>query len=77
MAHRSGCPGCPGKTWGECARNAHVAVQWLGGTGVSYGDEKAWNRENANYAQARRDGLEPANVTAAAVNAAYDSASKG
>lgn len=79
MTHRSGCPraGCGAKTWGECARNAHVAVQWLGGTGVSYGDEKAWSRENAAYARARKDGLTPESVTPAAVNAAYDNASKG
>lgn len=80
MAHRTGCPGvpvCEATTWGECARGANFAVQWLGGTGVSYGDEKAWNRENASYAQARKDGLEPAGVTSAAINAAYDNASKG
>lgn len=77
MAHRTGCPGCPATTWGECARNAHVAVQWLGGTSVSYSDEKKWSRENAAYAQARNDGLQPETVTAASVNQAYENASKG
>ena len=79
MAHRSGCPrvGCSAATWGECARSAHISTQWLGGTGVSYGDEKKWNAENASYAQARKDGLSPESVTAAAVNRAYDNASKG
>lgn len=77
MACRTGCPTGDCESWGACARAANFAVQWLGGTGVSYGDEKAWNRENANYSQARKDGLEPAGVGSAAVNAAYDNASKG
>lgn len=75
MACRSGCPTQDHASWGECAKSARFAVQWLGGTGPSYGGEKAWNRENAAYAQARKDGLAPSTVTREAVNAAYDAAS--
>lgn len=80
MSHRSGCKGpsvgCHATTWGECARNGHIATQWLGGTSVSYGDNKRWNKENDNYAKAVQDGLNPAGVETQHVRAAYEAAEK-
>jgi hypothetical protein len=77
MACRSGCPDQNHATWGECARSAHVAVQWLGGTGPSFSEEKRFSRENAAYRDAVKDGLNPEGVSFAAVNKAYENASKG
>lgn len=76
MACRTGCP-TPGshRSWGECARAANVAVQWLGGTSASFGDEKRFTRENEAYASAVKDGLDPVDVSHSAVNRAYEEAS--
>lgn len=75
MACRTGCPGCGAKTWGECARNGRISVQWLGGaSGFDLGTEKAFNRENDNYDRAVKDGLDPNGVDRAAVDAAYRAA---
>lgn len=78
MACRSGCPDGPSghESWGACARAARVAVQWLGGTSVSYGDNKRWNKENDSYAQAVKDGLNPAGVESHHVRKAYEAAEK-
>lgn len=65
------------ESWGECVRAKEVNQMWLGGTGPSLGDQRRFDRENQNFRNAVRDGLNPAGVSNRAVNAAYDAASKG
>jgi formyltetrahydrofolate hydrolase len=48
---------------------------WLGGTGPSFTDQKRFDATNRQYRQAVSEGLQPAGVSAHAVNAAYDAAS--
>jgi hypothetical protein len=50
---------------------------WLGGTGPSQREQKAFSAENDHYRQAVRDGLTPDSVRRSAVDAAYEAASKG
>lgn len=80
MSHRSGCQGeavgCHAKTWGECARQGHIATQWLGGTGPSLGDQKAFQRETDRYGDAVRQGLDPESVSHYSVDKAYKAAEK-
>lgn len=73
MTCRSGCP-TPGAhaSWGACARAGRISVQWLGGaSGFDLGTEKAFNKENDNYAQAVKDGLDPVSVSNVAIEKAY------
>ena len=71
---RTGCPTQDHESWGACARDAHVAVQWLGGTGPSARDVRRWHSENERYASAVRQGLQPDAPTHSAVDAALKAA---
>lgn len=78
MACTSGCPD-PGshESWGECVRAKNARVMWLGGTGPSFGEQKAFSRTNEAYRDAVRQGLQPQAVSDTAVRAAFESAEKG
>lgn len=52
---RTGCPTQDHRTWGECFRAA--GVEW--GNPGQRSDSKAWDSELAEYASARRQGLNP------------------
>jgi hypothetical protein len=56
---RSGCKTQDHATWGECARAANISAQWLGGTGPSYSDEKAFWSIDRDYRAALDAGVEP------------------
>lgn len=75
----SGCP-TPGahKSWGECVRSKSTTVFGLEttGSGIGYSYSKAFDRETENYAQAVREGLDPAACTNEAVEAARKAADK-
>jgi len=70
---RSGCLTRDHATWGECARHASLRVGWAASSngGYSLRGEKLHEAELNAYAQARRDGLQPAATTQKAVNEAY------
>lgn len=73
----SGCRTRDHRSYSECMRSKGIRHHALGGTEPSRTEQKRFERENAMYRQAVKDGLQPANVSAGAVNAAYDAASKG
>lgn len=73
----SGCRTGGHATYGECLRSKGIRHGALGGTRPSRTEQKRWDRENEAYRQAVKDGLQPARVSHAAVNAAYEAAEKG
>lgn len=74
MACASSCLDQNHDSYGECLRAKNIKAQWLGGTGSSYGDEKAWDRENVRFEAATKDGVNPASVGHKAIDAAYRAA---
>lgn len=60
----------PHGTWGDCLRSKNIAVSAVLNPDkqAEYG---AWDANLAGYAQARSEGLQPAQVTPAAVKEAY------
>lgn len=77
MPCRTGCPTQDHASWGECARAADIHTQWLGGTGVSFGDQKRFAKTNSDFRQAVKDGLNPSAVSDQAIRTAYESAERG
>ena len=75
MACSSNCPTQDHASWGECVRSKGIRSQWLGGTGLSAKDIKAFEGENAGYRQALKDGLNPQGVDRTSVRRAYEEAS--
>jgi hypothetical protein len=73
----SNCPTRDHESWGACVKAKGIRAQWLGGTGPSQSEQKAFSAENEHYRQALRDGLTPDSVRRSAVDAAYETASKG
>ena len=62
-----------GYTYGECLRSQNVGVMGLESTGNGLGGytaDKKMHAENAAYAAARKEGLQPKAPTMAAVDAA-------
>jgi len=71
MACRTGCPTGDHATWGECARAANVRVAWAASAkGFDLTAEKKADRELDAYADARRQGIQPAGTRMAQVEAA-------
>lgn len=70
----SGCLTRDHASFGECCRAKSVTTQWLGGTGPSQKEQKAWDRENARYETAVKEGLNPPGVGHKAIDAAYRAA---
>lgn len=69
MACSSGCP-TPGahKTWGECLRAKNTRVGWANSaSGLDLTREKKWDAENQLYADARRQGIQPAGTSTAKI----------
>lgn len=80
MAGENCSAGCLTKdcdSYGACLRNKSIRHGALGGTRPSRGEQKRWDKENEAYRQAVKDGLQPARVSYAAVNAAYEAAERG
>jgi hypothetical protein len=67
---RSGCKTQDHKSWGECARSANIATQWLGGAGISYSDEKEFWAIDHDYREALDNGVDPGGFERADVDAA-------
>lgn len=75
MACRTGCPDGTHTSWGECARAARFGIAYCNSAGGwDYSREKRFQSENDYYAQAISDGLEPATVNRASIDAAYAAA---
>ncbi|MEW1959758.1 hypothetical protein [Kineococcus sp. NPDC059986] len=65
-----------GISYGEFLRGHGIRVAYTNSTkGWDYTKQKRWDRTNENYRNAVKAGLEPANVTDAAINRAYEEAS--
>lgn len=78
MACSSTCKTKDHSSWGECVRAKNVTAQWLGGTGPSQSEQKAFDRENQRFEDATKAGLSPQGVGHKAIDAAYRAAeSKG
>lgn len=65
------------RSFGECVRSKGIRHHALGGTGHSNTDQKRFERTNARYRQAVKDGLQPQQVSEPAINRAYEAASGG
>ncbi len=62
-----------GISYGEFLRGHGIRVAYTNSAkGWDYTKQKRWDKTNASYRQAVKDGLEPANVTEAAINKAYE-----
>lgn len=71
---RSGCKTQDHQSWGECARSANISTQWLGGTGISYSDEKEFWAIDRDYREALDRGVDPGGFERADVDAALRAA---
>jgi hypothetical protein len=71
---RSGCKTQDHKSWGECARSAHISAQWLGGTGHSYGDEKEFYKIGDDYNACLDAGVDPGSFERSDIDAALRAA---
>ena len=76
MSCSSGCPTQDHATYGECLRAKGIRHHALGGTGHSRTEQKRFESANERYRAAVREGLQPANVSHGAVNAAYEAAER-
>ena len=77
MACRTGCPTQDHQSWGECARASRINVGWVQHLkGLDLGREKKWNRELDAYADARRQGVQPAGTKLAQVEKAMQISDK-
>ena len=73
----AGCLTGGHRTWGECVRSKAPAVMGLESTGNGLGGytaDKKMTAENAAYAAARKEGLQPTAPTHAAVDLAKKNA---
>lgn len=71
---RSGCRTKDHQSWGACLKAANVKAQWLGGTGMSYGDEKAFYQIDTDYRAALDAGVDPGSFERKDVDAALRAA---
>lgn len=57
---RTGCPQ-PGshRSWGECARAAHLRVAYCGIGGGDASAQRKWDGELEAYRRARKEGIRP------------------
>lgn len=67
---RAACKTRDHNTFGECARSANISTQWLGGTGISYSDEKEFWAIDRDYRTALDNGVDPGSFERADVDAA-------
>lgn len=78
MTCRTGCPTQDCGSYADCLRGMGLRVAYANSAnGWDATKQKRWDRENASYRQAVKDGLNPSGVSFNAVNTAYDAASKG
>jgi hypothetical protein len=77
MACATSCRTQDHDSYGECLRDKGLAVIGLESTGNDYTANKRMHAENAAYKAARAEGLQPANPSMAAVDAAKRAADKG
>ena len=75
---RTGCPDQNHESYAECLRSMTVRIAYANSAaGWDYSKEKRFQKTNAAYRQAVKDGLQPRNISMGAVNQAYDRAEKG
>jgi hypothetical protein len=67
---RAGCKTKDHESWGACARSARISTQWLGGTGISYSDEKDFYKIDTDYRTCLDAGVDPGSFERADVDAA-------
>lgn len=66
MACRSGCPTQDHATYGECLRSSNIT------TSITATPRRAWDAELHAYAEARRQGIQPAGTQMHQVRDALD-----
>jgi len=69
---RSGCRTKDHRSWGECARAAHLRVGWAAhAAGLDKTADKQFDAELAAYKSARDQGIQPASTKLESVQEAY------
>lgn len=64
MACRVGCPTQDHRSWGECAREAHLRIAYCqSAKGHDFSRQKKWDNDLDAYASAVRQGIEPESTT--------------
>lgn len=65
------------ETFGECIRNKGLSIGYCrSAAGIDRTQDKAWNSELALYADARRQGIQPAGTQTHQIRAALDASDK-
>lgn len=73
MACRVGCPTQDHRTWGECARQAHLRIGYCNSVnGWDYSAQKQWDADLTHYASAVKQGIEPETTRRASVDYALE-----
>ena len=69
---RTGCPTQDHGSWGECARAANLKIAYCGQGGGDATKQKAWDRELAEYRDAKAQGISPASTKTRDIRAAVE-----
>ena len=74
MACTSGCPTQDHRSYGACLRSKGIATTGLESTGPGFTKErqKLWDSELNLYADARKQGIQPAGTDMASIRQALD-----
>lgn len=74
MACTSGCPTQDHRSYGACLRSKGIATTGLESTGPGFTKEreKQWDAELNLYADARKQGIQPAGTDMKSIRAALD-----
>lgn len=74
----SGCSTQNHRSYGECLRSKTVATTGLetNGQGFARSTQKAWDRENAAYASAVKQGIQPASTNLRDINRAVEASNR-
>lgn len=74
---RSGCPTQDHSTWGECARQSNFRIAYANSAkGLDLTEQKKWDRELKEYADARAAGVQPKSTKTAHIRKAMDLSAK-
>lgn len=71
MACRSGCPTQNHGSWGECARASNIQMNAGDAAHMREVPKRKWDAELNAYADARRQGIQPAGTSMKAVRDAF------
>ena len=70
---RTGCPTQDHVSWAACARDSGIRVAYCDSTnGRDLTAQKNWDKELGSYAEARKQGIQPASTKLHDVRAAVD-----